>query len=213
MASKAWRGILLRFMLGAIYPAAPLNSVSEPTNTSIDKPSELKVALDNRTFEIQMFWQRSNYFLVLITAIGVAVFSIKQDGLALVMAIFATASSYYWYMTNLGSKFWQESWEVEVVALAQRERLASFERPTLDIVEQVKSSFESSWTNGTKGKVHRFIDRQILKKPSVSYYMIMLSLLSTAVWTVVTIVIAARWISTFGFTKVLPIVCAIGGTP
>ncbi len=158
-------------------------------SVSIEKPSELKIALENRTFEIQMFWQRSNYFLVLITAIGVAVFTIKESSLATIMSGFGSLSSYYWYKTNLGSKFWQESWEVEVVKLASIEGIASFERSTADIKRQVEKSFEDSWEGGSKNKVHRYFDREISKKPSVSYYMILLSVASTLLWTLVTLIL------------------------
>lgn len=161
---------------------------------SVDKPSELKIALDNRVFEIQMFWQRSNYFLVLITAIGVAVFSVKQTFLAALLSFFAALSSFYWYRTNLGSKFWQESWEEEVVKLAKKEGIASFERSTVDIVGQVRLSLEGSWTSGGKSVLQRFVDQQVITKPSVSYYMILLSMTSTAVWIVVSIFLVADWL-------------------
>lgn len=169
-----------------------VSRASEPSQnivTNVDKPSELKIALDNRAFEIQLFWQRSNYFLVLITAVGIAVFSVKPVLLALVMALFAATCSYFWYRTNLGSKFWQESWEVEVVALASQEGIKSFERSTQDIIKQVEKSLVG--TKSSKGILHRLIDRQILAKPSVSYYMILLSLTSTLMWLVVSTYLAA----------------------
>jgi hypothetical protein len=136
-----------------------------------------------------MFWQRSNYFLVLITAIGVAVFTVKDTLLATILSGFGSLSSFYWYKTNLGSKFWQESWEVEVMQLAAREQIASFERSSADIQAQVRKSFVSSWQGGTKSSIHRYFDRKIVEKPSVSYYMILLSVASTGVWSLVTAVL------------------------
>lgn len=153
-----------------------------PTN-----PSELQIALDNRAFEIQMFWQRSNYFLVLMTALGIGVFTIKTDLYALLIAIFATITSWYWYKTNLGSKFWHESWEVEVVALAKELGIRSFERPTKEVIDQVRLSFEASYLSGDKSRARRWIDDQVLKKPSVSHYMILLSLTSMVLWALVSV--------------------------
>lgn len=150
-------------------------------------PSELQIALDNRAFEIQMFWQRSNYFLVLMTALGIGVFAIKDSWYSLLISIFATVTSWYWYKTNLGSKFWHESWEVEVVALAKEQGIRSFERPIIDVVAQVKSSFDDAYSSGDKDTVRRWIDRQVLKKPSVSHYMILLSLTSMLLWAIVSI--------------------------
>ncbi len=150
-------------------------------------PSELQIALDNRAFEIQMFWQRSNYFLVLMTALGIGVFTIKSDLYALLIAIFATITSWYWYQTNLGSKFWHESWEVEVVTLAKELGIRSFERPTIEVIDQVRSSFEDAYLSGDKSRARRWIDRQVLKKPSVSHYMILLSLTSMVLWALVSV--------------------------
>lgn len=146
--------------------------------------TELKVALDNRAFEIQLFWQRSNYFLVLMTALGVATFSIEDKFFSVVIASFATASSYFWFRTNLGSKFWQESWEIEVVALAKEQKIRSFERSTNEVIKQVNDSLESS---EDRSFIRKWIDKKIVKKYSVTFNMILLSLFSTFLWLVVTL--------------------------
>lgn len=145
-------------------------------------PSELKIALDNRAFEIQLFWQRSNYFLVLITALGIGTFSIKDALFAALASVFATISSFLWFRTNLGSRFWQESWEAEVELLAREEKIRSFERPASEIRDQVIRSLSAS---GKRSFFRRWIDRQIVKKPSVTSQMIYLSLTSTAIWLTV----------------------------
>jgi hypothetical protein len=151
------------------------------------EPSELQIALENRAFEIQLFWQRSNYFMVLMTALGIGVFAITDIRYALMISVFATITSWFWYKTNLGSKFWHESWEVEVVNLAREQGIRSFERPTVEVIEQVKSSLEQASNAGDRGAVRRWVDRQILKKPSVSHYMIMLSLTSMVLWGIVSV--------------------------
>ncbi len=147
-------------------------------------PSELKIALDNRAFEIQLLWQRSNYFLVLITALGIGVFSIRDREFASVISVAAAFSSYFWFRTNLGSRFWQESWEAEVVILAKEQKIRSFERPSSEITQQVEAALEG---NHSRSWIRRWTDRQILKKPSVSYNMILLSLTFTLMWSVISL--------------------------
>lgn len=150
-----------------------------------EKPvvDELKIALDNRAFEIQLFWQRSNYFLVLMTALGVGTFSVRDVWFSPIVATFTVVCSFLWFRTNLGSKFWQESWEVEVVLLAKEQKVRAFERPTQEVIEQVEASFRRS--DEHRAFLRRWVDRQIIKKPSVTYHMIKLSLTSTVVWAIV----------------------------
>src|SRR5438552_16696563 len=74
-----------------------------------------KTALDTRNFEIQLFWQRSNYFLVLNTAIGTGYFALGDDHhYAILLAAFGVVISWLWLMVNLGSKFWQSRWEKQL---------------------------------------------------------------------------------------------------
>ncbi len=147
--------------------------------------NELKIALDNRAFEITLFGQRSNYFLVLITALGAGVFTIKDPWFSFIMSIFASIGSFLWFRTNLGSRFWQESWEVEVTMLAKEQGIRSFERSQVEIATQV----EASLSGGTRRWFfRRWIDRQILKKPSVTFNMIVLSLVATLIWSIITVV-------------------------
>ncbi|MFT7359321.1 hypothetical protein [Parasphingorhabdus sp.] len=147
--------------------------------TKADRLKELDIALENRAFEIQLFWQRSNYFLVLITALGIGAIAVDNDLLALLITIFGTVTSFLWFRTNLGSRFWQESWEVEVNKLAGSLRVTSFERPMSDIKEQVRLSLKGS---KKQSLFRRWVDQQIVKKPSVSYHMIILSIVSTSIW-------------------------------
>ena len=145
-------------------------------------PNELKIALDNRAFEITLFGQRSNYFLVLITALGAGVFTIKDPWFSFIMSIFASVGSFLWFRTNLGSRFWQESWEAEVVLIAEEQGIRSFRRPQVEIVQQVKKSLAGG---AKRWFFRRWIDRQILKKPSVTFNMIVLSLVATVIWSVI----------------------------
>lgn len=146
---------------------------------------ELKIALDNRAFEIQLFWQRSNYFLVLMTALGIGTFTIKDPLLSPAVATLATICSYLWFKTNLGSKFWQENWEEEVTILARELGVRSFEKSMSEVIEQVKGAVVKGNEHERISLFHRWIDEQVVKKPSVTYHMIQLSFWSTVIWSVV----------------------------
>lgn len=101
------------------------------------KTEELyKIAIATRTLEIQMFWQRSNYFMVLNTAIAVGFFSQRDTFLAATLAAVGAIVSLLWYFVNLGGKFWQSRWEERVAILEKR--LA--EEEGLDI-----ELFSASW--------------------------------------------------------------------
>ena len=152
-------------------------------NSDSLKQKELEIALENRAFEIQLFWQRSNYFLVLITALGIGVFSINNDFLSLVISISAAISSLFWFTTNLGSKFWQESWEVEVNLLARELNIRAFEKSVDEIVAQVKKSLDDD----AKSFMRSWIDNLTIKKYSVTYNMILLSLFSTIIWIIISV--------------------------
>lgn len=81
---------------------------------------ELDIALKNREFEIQLFWQRSNYFLVLITALSIGIVTVNDEFYLFILTAIGLISSWLWFLTNLGSRFWQESWECEVVKISNR---------------------------------------------------------------------------------------------
>ena len=72
-----------------------------------------KLILQTRDFEIEMFWKRCNYFLVLNTALAVGVFASFGGNKAILPFIcFAGAFvCYAWFKVGLGSKFWQSHWE------------------------------------------------------------------------------------------------------
>lgn len=155
-------------------------------------PSELKIALDNRAFEIQLFWQRSNYFLVLMTALGIGTFSVRDPVFSPAIALFATFCSYFWFRTNLGSKFWQESWEVEVTELSRELGVRSFEKTTTQVRDQVRKFLSDGLTSEKRSPLRRLVDRLIVRKYSVTYNMILLSFVSTLVWLFVTIMLVIR---------------------
>jgi hypothetical protein len=155
-----------------------------PTMTDKDV---YKIALDTRNLEISLFWQRSNYFLVLNTALAIGFFS-QQDGIfAYLIALFGLIASALWYRVNLGSKYWQSRWE---------QRLSIIEKkiaPDIHLFSAERSIVESDVTESLqvdahKGCFHKFIDRQIIKKPSVSYNMTLLSVIFMLGWIILLVI-------------------------
>ena len=140
---------------------------------------ELETALRNREFEIQLFWQRTNYFLVLLTALGVGVFTIEDQLIGVVISLFAAITCFLWFETNLGSRFWQVFWEVEVVRLSKIHGISAF----LQSTETIKAALKERQAEETSRSLFRkLIDDRMLRKPSVTFNMIVLSLFALILW-------------------------------
>lgn len=143
-----------------------------------------KSLLDTRNFEITMFWTRSNYFLILNSAIAVGLFGTREfySKFAIVFAVLGFLASYLWFWVCLGGKFWQTRWE---------QRLLDFERDNLPelkafgaTMEEVKSDVEkglrfNSEMSWFQRKVYQLA---LTSKPSVSYSMIRLSMVFMLGW-------------------------------
>ena len=147
------------------------------------KAEELfKVAVSTRQFEIQMLWQRSNYFMVLNTAVAVAYFSLKgeRQGIEPVVVLLGVLICVVWFNVNLGSKYWQSRWEE---AAARFERICApeaklFAADQSETFEEVKVSLARNSHN----RFQRWIDGEVLKKPSVSFWMMVLSISFISFW-------------------------------
>ncbi len=79
-----------------------------------------RYALDNRKFEIELYWKRASYFwaLVVTALVGyITLLGIGKDpsfeGLFLV-ACMGLVLSLSWYLVNRGSKYWMTNWEHHV---------------------------------------------------------------------------------------------------
>jgi hypothetical protein len=73
-----------------------------------------RAAKEARHFEINLFWQRSNYFLVLSTAIAAGFFSLREVRYALPLAFLGFFVGLLWVAMNLGSRFWHARWQHRV---------------------------------------------------------------------------------------------------
>jgi hypothetical protein len=82
--------------------------------------SALRLALDIRKFEIELYWKRATYFWAFIAAAFAGYgLSLKAGGssdawLTTVFSSLGLIFSFAWFLVNRGSKFWQENWERHV---------------------------------------------------------------------------------------------------
>jgi hypothetical protein len=158
-----------------------------------------KALLDTRNYEITMFWTRSNYFLLLNSAIAVGLFGTREyyAKFAVVFAIFGLLASLLWFWVCLGGKYWQVRWEQQ---LAEYERancpeLKAFSATPQEVQATVERGMHfdhrMSWV---QRKIYALAAKQ---KPSVSYSMIRLSMLFSLGWFL--------WLATFFLTGKAPL--------
>jgi hypothetical protein len=164
-------------------------AVSEtfPGATPQDLREAYRVALDTRNFEIGLFWQRSNYFLVLNTAVAVGFFTRDlRHWQAFVLSVVGAVVAYLWLLVNLGGKFWQSRWEHRL-ELIEREVApqmglfaADWDTVAGDVEESLRISYSASrfYSRGFR-RAYRWA---VLKKPSVSRVMTVMSLLFVLLW-------------------------------
>jgi len=141
-----------------------------------------KIALDTRNLEIGLFWQRSNYFLVLNAALAIGFFRLGDNKYSLLLACLGAFVSFLWYRVNLGSKYWQARWEYR---LSKKEKEIANDLDFFSASSSlIQADVEDSFSHGVdkKGTLQKWLERQALKKPSVSYNMTLLSLVFVAVW-------------------------------
>ena len=89
-----------------------------------------QIALETRKFEIELYWKRTAYFVLFISAVFIGYYKIIQaddsiigiyqkEWLLLFLAALGFLLSLLWYMANRGSKFWQENWEAHIEMLSR----------------------------------------------------------------------------------------------
>jgi hypothetical protein len=141
-----------------------------------------RAAREARNLEINLFWQRSNYFLVLNTAIAVGFFTRdRTDVSAVVLSSVGALVAILWVRINLGSKYWQSRWEerLRLTENALREGLDLFSASWETLDSDVEKSLRSSRSSG---KLTELYNRRVLRKPSVSKTMTLLSVLAVGLW-------------------------------
>jgi len=139
-----------------------------------------KIALDTRNFEIELFWKRSNYFLVLnslLAAAFIRFYATKESlFLSCLLIVFGFVASFLWFRVNLGSKFWQTRWEEKLLQIEKKiDSDLKFFNTSNEPKQDVKNNFE-------RAKKENLFTYLILTKPSVSNQMIYLSLVFILFW-------------------------------
>lgn len=151
-----------------------------------------RVALETRNLEIKLFWERSNYFLVLNTAVAVGFFTRgHRDRYSFVLGLLGVAIAVLWVLINLGGKFWQSRWEhrLEVLEAQLPDWPPLFSAKWPAIVADVAASFAEEYPghsrlSRTLAALHR---TAVMRKPSVSRVMTALSAIFVVFWVAVTV--------------------------
>ena len=156
------------------------NKESEERVQNMEKRELYKIAIDTRNLEIGMFWQRSNYFMVLNTAIAIGFFSQKVASYGVILAVLGCFVSLLWFHVNLGSKYWQSRWERRV--FIYEEEIAPDANLFSASKEAIQKDVEESLNRDAHTGFQKWLDTQILSKPSVSYQMTVLSFLFVLFW-------------------------------
>ena len=158
----------------------------------MDKEKIYQIAIDTRNFEIQLFWQRSNYFLVLNTAIAVGLFSVKEPVYAVILGAFGVVTSFLWFRVNLGSKYWQSRWEHRASTIEKQlganVELFSATKPVLD--QDVRLSL----INNKESAQLSLYGYGVMSKPSVSKAMAMLSISFIGLWSCLLGLSLGKWL-------------------
>jgi hypothetical protein len=156
------------------------NNTLAPT---IEDKDVYKTAFDTRNFEISLFWQRSNYFLVLNSALALGFFNLTKAGFSLSLAAFGWLVSFLWYHVNLGSKFWRSRWEERLAEIERQvaPNLGMFSADYPTIEADVRKSLNR---NPPRGRFRVWLNTKVLQKPSVSFNMTLLSIFFILGWTV-----------------------------
>jgi hypothetical protein len=168
--------------------AADTNSRSISTSSLISSTDLYKTALNTRNFEINLFWQRCNYFLVLNSALAYGVISLKDDSYLLPVSILGMLVCLLWYRVALGSKYWQERWESCLKQLETDLKKKGHFAPEVTLFsgrwQDIQKEVEDSLSSSQHSLLERIIDRQILTKPSVTQSMIYLVIIFFISWLI-----------------------------
>ena len=179
--------------------------------------ARFKIVLETRNFEIGLFWQRCNYFLVLNTALAVGVFLFFRDGgapslfIPFLICIAGCFVCIGWIKVGLGSKYWQSHWE----------QVAIEEQASIGFCRHRDRDYFS--IEGTKARVKKNLfptdveelkcldlcyKKQVLKKPSVSRWMHRTAVGFLVAWLFLGILSAACGVARFAENS-HPLVCLL----
>jgi len=131
--------------------------------------------ISTRNLEVNLFWQRSNYFLALNTAIAFGFFNLREAKYVWTFALLGFLSSILWLWVCLGSKFWQTRWEQRLMDFEKTEISSSLAFFAADS-DRIRQDVQKAFLSQTLGPIQRLLyDLARRRKPSVSYSMIRLA--------------------------------------
>lgn len=110
-----------------------INKLNESNPEKDEWKELLKIAIETRKFEIELYWKRANYFWLFVAAFFVAYCQTIPSGNkhTQVENILFIFGGYFfsigWYFANRGSKYWQENWEKHITVLSQHLKTPIFE--------------------------------------------------------------------------------------
>jgi hypothetical protein len=142
------------------------------------------ILVGTRKLEINLFWQRSNYFLVLSSGMVLGFFNLRGTKYALVFALMGLIASVLWFCVCLGSKFWQTRWEQRLFDFEHEHLrgLQFFSASQDRIRKDVREGFDFENLSRMQRSLYKLA---LVTKPSVSYSMLRLSILFMFGWTAI----------------------------
>lgn len=170
-----------------------------------------QLSIENRNFEINQLGQRNNFLMIFqgvllagLTQSAGANIIVGPNFLKYIVCLTGLLISVYQFWIGCGAKFWQIRWEIAVSETEKRlisklkmydeedrqEYYDLFSRPLKDVVLDVEQELKS-----VNGKLS-FIDKQILKKPSVSKVPIYVAMSLCIAWSIL-LAFYFDWISFF----------------
>lgn len=152
-----------------------------------------KMAAQTRAQEIGFYWQRSNYLLVLNTAIAGGLVTLRGTAppLAVLLSIVGLIVSFLWLLVNIGGKFWQCRWEqcVEEAEKRYAPDAEVFSAGWKRMVEQVETNLtldepaaDSRWITRVLYRVRILHRKWIIARPSVSEVLTGVSVVFVMFW-------------------------------
>lgn len=162
------------------------NITSAPLSSDDAKITLFELAVKTRMDEIQLFMSRSNYFLVLQTALIFGVFSgrVSAPVVVTLLTIVGIGVSWLWMLAILGGRFWHARWERRVADLEQEMfgvQVQVFAATSDRIYADVRASIDWHGTHGFFRK--NILNRLVLWKPSIANTMLSLAGIMIVFWS------------------------------
>jgi hypothetical protein len=150
-----------------------------------------RILIDTRNLEVNLFWQRANYFLVLNCGIVLAIYNFTKPIQIRVFATMGILTSLLWFWACLASKYWQTFWT---------ERLADFERNELGGL-----NFFSASPKSRAGFVENGLEAEGLTKIETSVYVLAKQCRSVSItMLLLSLVFALGWLALLLYSLLTP---------